>query len=330
MSARSILFVALGLGALHGCDGPDKPKGTGTFEDLRVYLASNVHAEAAAWQAQEVRLEALAGAEQAGRHAAAAREVGDLLRRWEALLDEAPTPLPIRAPLATLRKALAGLADAKGEARVKALEAVDEAVADLARRKVEVAPDAAVPLADAPYLVRIWRDVTSLRALGAAPKEEGAPDLLAELRGMAEEAAATASAPGERLAHGLAVQLLATVGEYRDNPPTVDARTATLYRMGRIGREQIDEALCKSAVPMAKRIEAVERLALDVRRSCERGGCDAFAADLVVHPLMRELKSVAAKARECKAEAALSPAEPQPQEREQQQGRPADGGPAPR
>ena len=200
-------IVLVSLLCCAACDQPEKPKGTGTFDDLRAYLTTQVHPEAAAWQAAEVRIEALGAAEARGRQAEVVEETAVLLRRWADLLEGAPTPLPIRAPNATLKKALRALADARGAARGKELKAVDTALADLVHRKVQAVPDPREPLKDVPYLVRMWRDLTSLRDAGPAPKE-GATDALADLQAAAQQAVAVASSPAERLAHGLAVQLL--------------------------------------------------------------------------------------------------------------------------
>ncbi len=294
---------------LAGCPVDEKPRGSGTFKDLRAHLGSHSLPLAAQWQATEARVTALTAAGQAARAAAAVADAQAVLRSWSEALQDTPAPLPIKAPLATLRKALDGLAagHAPGPEREKALDQLEGAVQDLARRKVQVAPSIQEPLTDADYLTRIWRDVQGLESLGRSPRPLGPPgsapeaaDPLASLLAAAREAQASAGSPAERLAHGYGLQLLATAEAYRKNPPKIDQRTAMAFRLGRIGREQIDAAICAAAKPLAARVRAVEKLALQVNDACARpGACAQAAADLAWHPMLRELKAVGAKAVEC-------------------------------
>ena len=313
-----VVTLAAALFLLAGCPQDDKPKGSGTFKELRAHLATKSIPIAGRWQAVEARITALTAAGQAERARAAIQECGQILSEWQTGLNGAPSPLPIKAPLSTLRKSLDGLVAVTdpGAGREKALDVVEAAVQDLVRRKVEVVPRMGEPLAGADYLTRIWRDVSDMQSLGPPPRPgpDGAPpaeeDALASLTTAAREAQSGAGSPAERLAHGYAVQLLATADAYRKNPPKIDQRTALMFQMGRIGREQIDAAICAAAKPLAARVRAVEKLADQVDAACAKpGACSPAAADLTRHPMLRELKAVGAKAAQC----AVPPPDPSPE-----------------
>ncbi len=310
MRATCAVAAILGFLVLGGCPDDDKPSGSGTFKELRAHLAAKSIPAAGRWQAVEARITALAAGGQAARATAAIEEGRQILGEWQTGLTGAPAPLPIKAPLATLRKSLDGLAATVevGDAREKALDAVEAAVKDLARRKIEVVPMIGQPMAGADYLTRIWREVHDMQSLGPAPRPGpgGAPpeeeDALTLLTQAARDAQTAARTPAERLAHGYAIQLLATADAYRKNPPKIDQRTAMAFQLGRIGREQIDAAICAAAMPLAARVRAVEKLAQQASAACSKtGACPTAAADLAWHPMLRELKAVGAKAAQCAA-----------------------------
>ena len=319
-AALSRLSLAvLGAAVVAGCPADEKPKGSGTFKELRAHLGTRSIPVAAKWQAVEARITALTAGGQAARAAEAIEECRQILGEWQAGLADAPAPLPIKAPLATLRQELDAVAAVAepGAAREKALDGLEAAVQDLARRKVEVVPMIGESLAGSDYLTRIWRDVSNLQSLGPPPQPDGPAgpagvpgpagspegeeeDPLAVLTQAARDAQTAARTPAERLAHGYAVQLLATADAYRRNPPQIDQRTALAFQMGRIGREQIDAAVCAAAKPLAARVAAVEKLADQTAAACaSTGACPAAAADLAWHPMLRELKAVGAKAALC-------------------------------
>ena len=318
-----VLIALSALLLLVGCPANDKPKGSGTFKELRAHLATHSVAVAARWQAVEARITALTAGGQAERAAVAIVQCRQILGEWQAGLANAPSPLPIKAPLATLRKALDGVAGVSepGALREKALDALEAAVQDLARRKVQVVPMIGAPVPGSDYLTRIWRDISDMNSLGAPPRPgpgptgvpqvPGAPDAspeeedaLAALTQAARQAQTEARTPAERLAHGYAIQLLATADAYRRNPPQIDQRMAMAFQLGRIGREQIDAAICASAKPLAARVAAVAKLANQTSAACAKtGACPAAAADLAWHPMLRELKAVGAKAAQCTAPA---------------------------
>ena len=315
MTAPKAALPVVALLLLSGCKGDEKPKDSGTFKQLRAHLSAKSIPAAARWQAVEARVTSLVAGGQAARAAVAIAECRQILGEWQSGLTGAPAPLPIKAPLASLRTALDGLAAVTevGDVRERALNAVEAAVQDLARRKVEVVPMIGEPVEGADYLTRIWREIHDMQSLGTPPRPspEGTPgdagaqeaeeeDVLATLTQAAREAQTVARTPAERLAHGYAVQLLATADAYRRNPPQIDQRTAMAFQLGRIGREQIDAAICAAALPLAARVRAVEKLADQAAAACaQTGTCPTAAADLAWHPMLRELKAVGAKAAQC-------------------------------
>jgi hypothetical protein len=329
MTTKAMLAVALLL-AIGACKDPTKRRGGATIKEARAYFAETVAPLAAEWQAAESRVESLRRVAEAKRLEVAIRQANEAALRWAELLAAAPSPLPLKAPFKTLASALVGLKDAAGPARDKSIETLDKALGDLQRRRVSAVPNAKVPLTEGPWLVRFWRDLHTFATLtpydpdakdegaedgkdeeamdegdkaeGDKAEEEDEPkrnvDWLLELR-KAIAAEPPAATEGERAARALADKVLDTVGHYRDNPPQVDARTALLFRMGRVGREAMDAAFCEAAVPLEQRLIRLGVLEDALLSTCSSEDCEPAAADLIFHPQLRELRAMAARIKTC-------------------------------
>jgi len=291
---------------LLACRKPTGSASGGSFEDARQYLVERVHPVAGRWQAAERRAAALQDAKQPRARAEALREADGLALRWAGLLEDAPTPLPLRAPFARQRKVLLALASSKGAARAKQLDELLRVLEDLGARNVVPAPHPGKPLADGDPLVRLWRDVGELDAQqGGRPGGEAGPaQQLGALAGVLQ--GASPQQPGDGPALQLASEMLLLGQAYLANPPSVDMETARALRSGSVRREEVIEAaICRALAPLKPRLAALAARKGALSEACAGGArCSPEAADVVHHPVMRQLDELRERAGGCAAKAA--------------------------
>lgn len=301
LSGRALLLV-MGLCALAACRKPTGTTGTGSFDDVRLFLQERVHPVAARWQGAERRAAALEEAGQAAAAAIAAKEASGLALRWADLLEEAPTPLPLRAPFARQRKVLRALAGSTGAARGKQLDELLRLLEDLSTRKVVPAPPPGEPLSAGAPLLRLWRDVSGLK-----PPEDGTPGAQPDTAALLGELAAVLQGsspqqPGDAPALEAAAEMLLIGQAYLNDPPSLDMETARALRTGAAGEEVLERAVCRSLAPLRPRLLALQTRAAEVATAC--GGprrCSSEAAAVVHHPVMRQLDELRTRAVRCAA-----------------------------
>ncbi len=281
-----------------GCSKGKKSRADGSFKELRGYLEQEVLPVAAAWQAAEARAEALAEPALSARRAVAEAEVAQQSQRWAVLLEVTPTPLPLRAPLGQLRRALVALAQAKGDARAQALDEVRRLLDDIAGRNVVPAPVPDQPYPELPALARMWRDARGVAPDPASMAQGVAPASLAPLAEALRQA--RPERPGDAVALGAAVALVEATDFLRTNPPSLDPRAAAAYERGELSEAQMQEIYCRALAPMAPRLAGIPALLAQVGPACAAPeACSPAAADVPQHPLARELGVLAERATAC-------------------------------
>ena len=150
----------------------------------------------------------------------------------------------------------------------------------------------------------LWLDVDRLETEQANPF--GLVQGEAASRSPLDEVAAALAAappparPGDSAALQLAAAMLRLAQSFQANPPTVNMASLQAYQEGRIGREELELSACPSLRPSLAPAQELQQLAAEVERACAApGACTPAAADLLYHPLRRDLQALAAKAGAC-------------------------------
>ncbi len=285
----SLALVATGC-KRRGRSGP-------TFKEMRTFVSRELLPVTAAWQAAEIRLDGLPGADApAGLVAMATEQERKLTKRFVELLDSAPAPLPLRAPIATLRRRLEALDGAEGDARAKAVAAVQEALQDLADRNMNLLPAPDAPVQGEPALDFFWRIGPMLR-LDAGPM--GNPTAYFEAVSQTL-GAAQPSSPAEGLGIQVAQAALELAKRYLESPPTVPQDVAVAYQSGQIDQARFERAVCVSMRIFQQPVAGFEELLSQVTRACATpGACPPAVQVLPYHPLVSGLEALSEKTRRC-------------------------------